>query len=253
MRVLVFSILILLMASCGKKEVRDPLPEDMQPGEFIRYGNQFYRNGDYENAFRAYGFVYYNHPTSRDYIDAAIGLSKSYGAMQNYEKEFEILYDLLKNNLIPTKVPQIYNAIGEFYERSAGISEELTGESDKDFFKAIEYYQKAIDYPSSKDAVAKSFAQFKIGALYEKMEAFPKAIEAYQLAINGYNGTEWSLRAEQNIYDLNVKIQRREAYKQSGLLPDEQPAETSGAGLETEPQATPVSPPDSTVQPPNTP
>lgn len=253
MRIVIFITLILLLAACAKKEVRDQLPEDLAPAEFVRYGDQFYQNGDFDNAFRAYGFVYYNHPTSRDYIDAAIGLSKCYGAMQNYEKEFEILYDLLKQNLIPTKVPRIYNSIAEFYEKSAGISEQLTGETDKDYLTAIDYYKKAIDYPSSKDAVAKSFAQYKIGTLYEEMENFPKAMEAYELALNSYNGTEWSLRAEQNIYDLNVKIQRREEYRRSGLLPDEissDDASATGSVEEITPPPAPTPAPDTTNQAP---
>ncbi len=126
MRILFIIALLILVAGCSKKEVRTEIPEAERPEEFLKFGDQFYQNGDYDNAFRAYGYIYENYPTSREYIDAAIGLSRCYGALQDYNKGFDILYDLLQNNLIPTKVPQIYNAIGEFYERSAGISEQIS-------------------------------------------------------------------------------------------------------------------------------
>jgi tetratricopeptide (TPR) repeat protein len=219
MRYFILITLIFLMASCGKKEVRNGIPANENPSELLKYGDQFYHNGDYENAFRAYGIVYYDYPSSREYIDAAIGLSKCYGAMQSYEKQFEILHNLLRENLIPTKVPGVYNAVAEFYERSAGISEQLTGEGTNDYKTAISYYNKSIQYPNSDDLDAKSFAQYKIGTLYEKMKDYPKAIEAYETALNTYQGTEWALRAEQNILDIQERMRRRAEYQQSGMLP----------------------------------
>lgn len=240
MRYLILITLIFLIASCGKKQVRNGIPENDQPAELLKYGDQFYLNGDYENAFRAYGIVYYDYPSSREYIDAAIGLSKCYGAMQSYEKQFEILHNLLRENLIPSKVPGVYNAIGEFYERSAGISEQLTGEGTNDYKTAINYYAKSIQYPNSDDLDAKSFAQFKIGTLYEEMKDYPKAIEAYETALNTYQGTEWALRAEQNILDIRERMRRRAEYQQSGMLPADTtttpPAQTMPNPVQTNPE-----------------
>ena len=65
---------LLITVACGKKEVRNEISEEKQPVELLKYGDQFYAEGDYENAFRAYGIIYYNFPTSREYIDAALGL-----------------------------------------------------------------------------------------------------------------------------------------------------------------------------------
>lgn len=220
MRFWLLIALLLVLSACGKKEVRQTIPEEERPAEFVKYGDQFYQSGDYENAFRAYGYVYENYPTSREYIDAAIGLSRCYGALQDYNKGFDILHDLLKNNLIPTKVPHIYNAIAEFYERSAGISEELSGAGENDYRLAISYYQKAIQYPNSDDVQAKSYAQYKIGTLYERLDSTVKALEAYELAQNSYPGTEWALRAAQSISEINQYSRRRLELQQSGLLPD---------------------------------
>jgi len=221
MRFLFIIALLVLVSGCSKKEVRTEIPEAEQPEAFLKYGDQFYQNGDYDNAFRAYGYIYENYPTSREYIDAAIGLSRCYGALQDYDKGFDILYDLLQNNLIPTKVPQIYNAIGEFYERSAGISEQLSGAGDSDYRNAIDYYDKSIKYPNSEDLNAKGYAQYRIGVLYEKLDEMPKALEAYELAQNQYLGTEWAGRAEQNISDINKRVQLRNEYELRDLLPEQ--------------------------------
>lgn len=222
MRILLIILMAMaIMTGCTKKEVRPVIPEDQKPAELLKYGNQFYQGGDYENAFRAYGIIYYNFPSSREYIDAAIGLSRCYGALENYEKEFEILHTLLQENLIPSKVPQIYNAIAEFYERSAGISQQLTGAGEEDYQTAISYYEKAISYPNSKDTTAKSMAEYKIGEMYEKLGDTRKAIETYQQTINQYANTEWAQRAEQAIDDIKKRMQLRAEYEQNGwLTPD---------------------------------
>lgn len=251
-------ILLTFLISCSKKENTKVFREDAKPAELLALGDQYYNAGDYESAFLAYGVVYNNYPTSREYIDGAIGLSRCYGALKDYEKEFEILLNLLRENLIPSKVPKIYNAIAEFYERSAGISAELTGESSGDFEKAIQYLEKAIKYPNSQDKQAKGYAQYKIGTLYEQMRNYAKAIEAYQNTINGYGDTEWAPMAEARIGKIREKVSQilpapspapeadttRAAASPSEqkMVPQTQKADT------LQPQAPAVVPPDTTVQ-----
>ncbi|RMH78400.1 MAG: hypothetical protein D6681_20105 [Calditrichaeota bacterium] len=248
MRPFMFMALALALISCGGNEVRNPIPENERPAELLKYAQQFYENQDYENAFRAYGIIYYNYPNSREYVDAAIGLAKCYGAMDKYEKEFEILYQLLRENLIPTKVPQIYNAIAEFYEQSAGISEELSGAGDSDYQKAIDYYTKALEYPNSKDMNAKGYAQYKIGTLYERMKQYDKAVEAYKATVGVFEGTEWAVRAEQQIAEVQTRLERRAQYERERLLPTESPISSeTDSGVSTS-SATPTepSPPETT-------
>ncbi|RMF59133.1 MAG: hypothetical protein D6748_07110 [Calditrichaeota bacterium] len=243
MRVFLSVLVLVTLLSCSKKEVRAPIPEENLPAELVKQGEQFYQTGDYENAFRAFGVVYYNYPSSREYIDAAIGMARTYGAMENYEKEFDILYTLLQGNLIPSKVPQIYTAIAEFYERSAGISEQVTGRGDEDYQTAISYYEKAISYPNSKDATAKSYAQYKIGTLYEKLGDIQKAIQAYQTTLNQYSGTEWALRAEQGIIDINERLRLQKEYEASGwFTADTTQTQTEESGTQ---ELTPVNTPQS--------
>jgi len=206
--------LISLVVFCTQKTTQEGFQQEgAGPTELLQYGNQFYEAGDFENAFIAYSLIYQNYPTSREYIDAAIGLSKCYGAFEQYEKQFDLLYNLLRENIIPSRIPQIYNAIAEFYENSAGISQQLTGESTQDYEQAIEYYRKAIDYPNSDDKTAKGYAQFKIGTLYEKLKDYKQAITAYEKTINNYPETEWRLRAEQAMEDLRQRLEWRAQYQ----------------------------------------
>ena len=221
MRLFKIPVLLLILTSfllfCAKKTTQEGFQQEgATAADLLRYGNQFYEAGDYENAFIAYSLIYQNYPTSREYIDAVIGLSKCYGAFEQYEKQFDLLYNLLRGNIIPSRIPQIYNAIAEFYENSAGISQQLTGESTQDFERAIAYYQKAIDYPNSDDKVAKGYAQFKIGTLYERLKDYQHAIEAYERTINYNPNTEWRVRAEQAIENLRQRLELRAQYQATG-------------------------------------
>ena len=103
----IFLILsITLFFACSKKSSSAKDDGSVTPVELLEYANGIYDKGDYESAFLAYGLIYKDYPTSREYIDAAIGLSRCYGQLDNYEKEFELIHNLLRENLIPSKVPQ---------------------------------------------------------------------------------------------------------------------------------------------------
>lgn len=203
-----------LLVSCSSKQVRTTGEETNRAAEFLKFGNQFLQQGDYENAFRAFSVVYENYPTSAEYIDAVIGLSKCYGAFKDYDKQFELLYSLIRENMVPSRVPEIYLLIAEFYENSAGISEQLTGAGDKDYQTAIDYLKKAVAYENSNDTLSKAHAQFKIGHLYEKLGDFENAIAAYQDTINRFGGTVWAEEAEKQIQLIREKMRLQAQYEQ---------------------------------------
>ncbi len=212
-------LLLVTLIFCGRKQTqKQTIDPAAAPAKLLEYGNKFFEEGDYENAYIAYRLIYTDYPTSREYIDAVIGLARCYGKFDKYDKQFELLYNLLRENLIPSRVPDIYNAIAEFYENSAGVSAQLTGDDSLDYMHAIEYYQKAVQYPNSQDSLAKGYAQFKIGTLYEKLHNYPKAIEAYQNALNFYGHTTWGSRAETALNDLKARLQMRLEYEQSGSI-----------------------------------
>ncbi|MGH1362344.1 MAG: tetratricopeptide repeat protein [Calditrichia bacterium] len=230
MRLFFVATLLIFLSACSSKTVKENIPEEQVPTSLLELGDTYYSEGSYENAFRAYGSIYNNYPTSREYIDAAIGLSKTYGKLENYEKEFDILYSLLRENLIPSKVPHVYNAIAEFYEESAGISEQLTGEGSGDYLTAINYFDKAIKYPNSEDLSAKGYAQFKIGQVHERLRNYNEAITAYKGTMSTYSETEWANKAEENIASIEDRVRMRREFEQDGLLPtSETPMSTNGS------------------------
>jgi tetratricopeptide (TPR) repeat protein len=202
-------ILILLVAGCSKKNAKTV--EGNTPEELLAYADGAFNSGDYESAFLAYGVIFDQYPTSREYIDAAIGMSRCYGEFEDYNKSFEMLYNLLKENLIPSKVPQIYNVIGDFYERSAGISQQLTGYGTPDYKTAIGFYRKAIDYPNSEDQKAKSYSQYKIGSLYIKMAEYDSALQALQKTIDEYPAQQWASVAQEKTGLLQTMIESQKA------------------------------------------
>ena len=249
MRLVTILTVLALLLGCGKQTVQEEAPQIEQPSDYLALGDQYFAGGDFENAFRAYGVIYYEFPTSREYIDAAIGLSRCYSELENFEKGFDILYTLLRENLIPSKVPTVYNEIARFYEKSAGISEQLTGAGEGDYLTAISYYQKAIDYPGADSVDAKGFAQYKIGVLHERLDDVQKAVAAYQNTINGHGQTPWAARAEEQMAALRSREQLRDEYRRDGLLPTD-PGEA--ADLPPAPALTPVpAPPDTGAAPPD--
>lgn len=210
---LLFFVPLIFLFSCSGKGSKGIDNEKLNPDQLLEYADNVYSQGDFESAFLAYGYIYEHYPTSREYIDAVLGLSRCYAEFEDYEKGFDLLHNLLKENIIPSKVPGIYNVIAEFYERSAGISAQLTGESAPDYLTAIEYYQKAIDYPSSDDHRAKSYAQYKVGTLYERMNDFDKALEAYQRTASVYPEQQWAALAQEKSAIVTAKKERLKAYE----------------------------------------
>ncbi len=219
--IILLLIIFIWLAGCGKKQTSIQSMEGMQPIELLNKGNRAYLEGNMEEALQAYGVIYNRYPTSREYIDAVLGMARAYNNMGDFEQGFNLLYNLIRENLVPSRVPEIYNEMAKYYEvsalygRQSGVSKE-----EEDYLKALSYYQKAVDYPNSDDMKAKSYSQFQIGELYSKLGKYQEAGLAYQTTIIKYQGTEWSRLAQQRFDQL----------RQAGLItlspikPEEKPA-----------------------------
>ncbi len=201
--IILFPIIFALIFSCGKKHTTLESMEGMQPVELLNKGNRAYLQGNMEEALQAYGVIYNRYPTSREYIDAVLGMARAYNNMGDFEQGFNLLYHLIRENLVPSRVPEIYNEMAKYYEvsalygRQSGVSKE-----EEDYRKAIDYYQKAVDYPNSDDVKAKSYSQFQIGELYTRLGKYQEAGLAYQATIIKYKGTEWARLAQQKFDQL---------------------------------------------------
>jgi tetratricopeptide (TPR) repeat protein len=205
MRSLVILILLTLtlIFGCSKKETAVKSMEGLQPMQLLEKGNRAYLDGDMEGALQAYGVVYNRYPTSREYIDAVMGMARAYNNMGDFERGFNLLYDLIRENMVPSRVPEIYNEMAKYYEVSALYGKQVgIAREEEDYQKAINYYQKAVDYPNSDDAKAKSYAQFQIGELFVKLGKFQDAGLAYQSTVYKYQGSEWAMLAQQRFDQL---------------------------------------------------
>lgn len=249
----VLGLVLLVFLSCGKKQAAVRPMEGLAPAELLTKANEFYTAGNVDKALEAYDIIYGRYPTSREYIDAVLGMAKCYNDLGNFEKGMDLLYTLIRENMVPTRVPEIFNQMAKYYEVNAGISTVVgLSNEEQDYRKAIDYYQKAINYPNSDDVRAKSFAQFKIGELNLNMAQYKDAALAYQATVYNYPGTEWADKASQRIDELRQGgEQTLENIKQEMAKPVPAPTQTENE----EEMVTPpvkadtmkVAPPDTTV------
>jgi pentatricopeptide repeat protein len=199
-RLAIFMVLIFFFAGCGKKDVTVRSLDGIEPVELLQKGNEHYTNGELELALQTYDVIYSRYPQSREYISAVIGMAKCYNDMGDFEKGMDLFYDLVRENMVPTRVPEIFNEMAKYYEVNAGISTVIgLTDEEQDYKKAIDYYQKAVTYPNSDDVYAKSYAQFKIGELQLRMMQFKEAALAYQATVLNYPETEWADKAKGRI------------------------------------------------------
>ncbi len=192
-----------LLMFCSKKEVKVKSLDGMEPPALLEKGDAAFVDGDMEEAIRAYDVIYTRYPLSREYISAVLGMSRAYNNMGDFEKGFELLYNLIRENMVPSRVPEIYNEMARYYEVTAIYSREAgISNLEQDYQKAISYYQKAVKYPNSDDVEAKSYAQFQIGELQMKLGHAEDAALAYQSTSYNFPNTEWATMAQQRMQEL---------------------------------------------------
>jgi tetratricopeptide (TPR) repeat protein len=196
-------IILIIGIHCGKKDVTVKSMEGLEPAELLQKGDKAFNEGNMDEAIEAYGIIYERYPTSREYIDAVIGMARSYNNRGDFESGFNLLYNLIRENMVPSRVPEIYNEMARYYEVTAAYSKEAGISSEQEDFKsAISFYTKSVSYPNSDDRTAKSYAQFQIGELQSKLGNYDDAALAYQSTLYNYSGTEWATLAEQRLTQL---------------------------------------------------
>ena len=139
----VLGLVLLVFLSCGKKQAAVRPMEGLAPAELLTKANEFYTAGNVDKALEAYDIIYGRYPTSREYIDAVLGMAKCYNDLGNFEKGMDLLYTLIRENMVPTRVPEIFNQMAKYYEVNAGISTVVgLSNEEQDYRKAIDYYQQ---------------------------------------------------------------------------------------------------------------
>ncbi len=204
---LITGLIVLLFLACNKKEAAVKPVDTGDPATLLSMANQFYQEGNTEEAQRLYETIYNRYPTSREYIDGVLGLSRCYNDMGDFEKGMDLLYSLVRENMVPSKVPQIYNEMARYYEVNAGISSVAQiSDEEQDYQKAIQYYEKAIAYPNSDDREAKAYAQYRIGELYLLLKKFKDAAMAFKNTKFLYPNTTWAQTAEQRLTEMRQAV-----------------------------------------------
>lgn len=195
---LMFSLLII---SCGSKDKNADPMQLLSPEEILQAGVTQFNDGKYNDAILTYEKVLIYHPTSDRHIDAQLKIAECYGAMEKYESQMDALLRLLKENIIPERVPQIYTQIGKFYERAAAFNPGVSTTDTSDLNTAISYYQKAFNYKDSDDALAKAEAQYRRALVEAKINRIAQAIEHYSAISNQLSATPFDLLARVKLLD----------------------------------------------------
>jgi tetratricopeptide (TPR) repeat protein len=197
-----FLYLLLISAFLGCGGSKDEIViEDESPESLIQKGQVAYSNGDYEQSIKLANLMLDNFPTSDLHIDAQLLISKTLGAQEKYEEQFDLLLRMLKENIIPEKVPLIYMQIGEFYENSARWNPGDVTSDSVDYLNAADFYKKAVFYPNSDDRYTKSNALYRMGLMHAKLNDIEVASKAYQELITTYPESPYSSLARTKLAD----------------------------------------------------
>jgi len=173
-------IMFLMLLSCsGSKEKNADPGQLMTDQEILLSGDAQFNSGLFHDALQTYEKILLYHPTSDLHIAAQLRMAECYGAMENYESQMDALLRILKENIIPEQVPQIYVQIGKFYERSAAFNPGISTNDTSDMSTARNYYEKAFLYKDSQDQLSKSEAQYRRALTESRLGMISAATDHY--------------------------------------------------------------------------
>ncbi len=188
-------IILLMLLACGSHK-QLVVQEKRSPQELIKAGDQLYMQGDYKDALETYNRLLIFYPTSDLDIEAKLRIAKCYSKMEKYEKQMDVLLQMLKENLIPEYVPNIYIQIGEYYETAARFNPTNTNGDSADYQTAIDYYTKAINYEDSNNKDAKIEAMYRRALVEAKMGKTDLAARHYQDIIDKFPESSFAILAQ---------------------------------------------------------
>jgi TolA-binding protein len=198
----IFITLTLIIAFIGCGGSKDELVlDDETPETLLQKGEIAFQNGDYDQSIKLAQLMLNHFPTSDLHIDAQLLISKTYSAQEKYEDQFDLLLRILKENIIPEKVPTIYMQIGEFYENSARWNPGTVTVDSVDFSNAANYYKKAVFYPNSGDRSTKANALYRMALMHAKLNDIEIASKSYQELITTFPESPYSTLARTKLAD----------------------------------------------------
>ena len=240
-----FATIIIIAALLGCGSSKEELNmENETPESLLQKSEAAFQNGNYEESVQLAQLLIDHFPTTDLHIESQLIIAKNYGAMEEYEQQFDLLLRVLKENIIPEKVPIIYAQIAAFYENAARWNPGTISTDSTDYQKAAEFYRKAVFYPNSEDNATKAMALYRMALTYARLDKIETASKAYQEVINTYPSSPYSILARTKLTNP--------ANTEELPLPTaaEMPAVVSGTPAGTEPEQTggAAAPPAETVQ-----
>ncbi len=227
-----FSYLLILIpvvlyfsAGCSSnKEVKEA--DQITDQEMLDTGNNQLAAGNYQDAVNTYKSMILKFPTSDLHIKAQLKIAEAYGKSEDYEAQMDALLTLLKENIIPEEVPQIYVQIGRFYEQAALFNPGNISSDTSDYKTAIEYYKKASVYKDSEDKNSKAAGTYRQALVEAKIGAFKEAATHYQMVQETYPESDFAVLAAiklqnpQDVSELPADAASIEKYKQELNMPE---------------------------------
>jgi len=199
-KIFLFMILIIAFINCGGSKDEIVLDEET-PETLLQKGEIAYENGKYDQSIKLAQLMLDHFPTSDLHIDAQLLIAKSLGDQEKYEDQFDLLLRILKENIIPEKVPSIYMQIGEFYENSARWNPGTVTVDSADYTNAAGYYKKAVFYPNSDDRGTKANALYRMALIHAKLNDIEIASKSYQELITIFPESPYSTLARTKLAD----------------------------------------------------
>ena len=200
LKIFLYTVLIIAFVGCSGSKDELVLDEET-PESLLQKGEVAYQNGDYDRSIKLAQLMLDHFPTSDLHIDAQLLIAKTMGSQEKYEDQFDLLLRILKENIIPEKVPTIYMQIGEFYENSARWNPGTVTLDSIDFTNAASYYKKAVFYPNSADRSTKANALYRMALMHAKLNDIEIASKSYQELIATFPESPYSTLARTKLAD----------------------------------------------------
>ncbi len=198
----IFTVLFFLyfLVSCGssKKEIDI---EDETAETLLQKSNSALEANNYDEVIALDSLLLISFPTSDLHVDAQLNTAKALGGKEKFEDQMDLLLRILKENIIPEKVPLIYVQIAEFYEGASEWNPGTVTNDSMDWAQAAIYYRKAVFYPDSKDNLNKAKALYRAALMYAKLRQIDVARRAYEQTIASYPDTKYSAMAKIKLSD----------------------------------------------------
>jgi tetratricopeptide (TPR) repeat protein len=234
---------LFLFAACGGTKNEQIDYSQVTDAEMMELGDKEMMAGNFNKAIETYNKVLLDFPTSNLHIDVQLKIAEAYGKMDKFENQMDQLLRLVRENIVPERVPQIYVQIGKWYERAAQFNPGIISSDSIDYVKAISFYDDAFKYPDSDDNESKSAAVYRRALVEAKIGLIDDAIARYKTVSNLFPNTNHNILAQiklkdpANLTELATTDSALAEYREILGLVKEEPVAQDLEPMEEEPPA----------------